>query len=107
MCILSRWSQVLSIRFFSYAKDEGRTKLFFSGMQNSIFLASFISALLFSVFILWPYGLYLLIISSVFSLTFGKFLSLKFKGLVGDNIGAISELSEVIILFSFIIIIQR
>lgn len=98
MCILSRWSQVVLIKIFKYARDEGKAKVFFSGMNNGIFLAAGFSSLLFSIFIFWPLGLWLYFGALVFTIVLGKIFSLKFGGLTGDTIGATSEIVEVFVL---------
>lgn len=104
MCILSRWSQVLSIRIFTYARESGKAEVFFLNMNNRIFLSAGISALLFSLFLLKIRGLYLFITAGIFSFISAKLISSQFGGLSGDNIGAISEITEVFVLFSIVVL---
>ena len=106
MCILSRWGQVLSIRSFNYAREGGKAKVFFDGINNGIYLSALIITLLF-LFLLWQLkGIYLFAVLSIFSYFLGRLFSSKFGGLTGDVIGAISEISEVFVLF-YIVILQR
>lgn len=106
MTILSRWSQVFSLRTFTYAREEGKAKIFFSGIDNKVFFYAFLSALLLIILLFRIEGLYLFIASSVFAFAVGKFFSGKFGGITGDNLGALNEITEVVVLCS-LLILQR
>lgn len=104
MCALSRWTQVFCIHRFSYARDNGKAKVFFSAMNNKIFLAAGLITLLLSIMLLWLNGIYLFLAATIFAFLLGKFFSSQFSGLTGDTLGAINEISEVFILFIIIVI---
>ena len=91
MCVLSRWSQIIPLRLFDYARKEGKAKIFFSRLDNGILLTAGLSALLFGIFILWPWGLYLFAGVSMLAFILGKIFNRQFGGLTGDIIGAINE----------------
>ena len=103
MLVFSRFSQVLSLRTFRYIRGEGKAKIFFRGTKNTPFIIAAISVLLFTVFFNFPNAVYIFIIIVSFTLVFNKLISLKFGGLTGDTIGAASEISEVVVLFLFIL----
>lgn len=104
MLILSRYAQILAIRTFTYARSEGKARVFFLAITNKIFFCAFFSALAFVILLLRAPGLYLFIAANVSAFFLGRFLSNNLGGLTGDTLGAISEITEVIVLFTAIII---
>ncbi|MEK6714530.1 MAG: adenosylcobinamide-GDP ribazoletransferase [Candidatus Omnitrophota bacterium] len=104
MCALSRWTQVFCIHGFSYARDSGKAKVFFSAMNNRIFLVAGFITLLLSILLLWLNGIYLFLAVTIFAFLLGKFFSSRFGGLTGDTLGAINEIIEVLVLFILIIL---
>lgn len=100
MCVLSRWSAVLSMFLFPYARQEGKAKVFIDGMNLKIFILATITAFIFA-FLIWQVkGLLALLI--IFGCTYlsGKIISRKIGGITGDTIGATIELTEIITLFT-------
>ncbi|MDP1853926.1 MAG: adenosylcobinamide-GDP ribazoletransferase [Candidatus Omnitrophota bacterium] len=104
MCILSRWAQVFCMRRFIYARHSGKAKVFFSGMTKRIFLLAGFIALLAVVMLLRLNGIYLFVFVTIFAFLLGKLFSSRFGGLTGDIIGAINEISEVLVLFILIVL---
>lgn len=104
MCILSRWVQVFCIRKFIYARHSGKAKVFFEGMNKRIFLTAGFSALLMVILFSRLNGIYLFIFVTVAAFLLGKLFTLRFGGLTGDIIGAINEISEVIVLFILVVL---
>ena len=104
MCVLSRWSAVLAMFLFPYARQEGKAGVFIRGMTLKIFLISLISAVIFS-FIIWQVkGMILLIIVSGCAYLAGRFTSKKIGGITGDTLGATIELTEIVTLAIFCIL---
>jgi adenosylcobinamide-GDP ribazoletransferase len=98
MCLLSRWSVVLAMFLFPYARREGKAKIFIQGMSRRIFILSLIAVLLFS-FAVWQIkGLIALLMAAGFVYLFGKLSERKIGGITGDTLGATIELTEVITL---------
>ncbi len=98
MCIVSRWSVVLIMFFFPYARQEGKAGLFIRGMNLKIFILSTIVAIT-CAFVIWDIkGLIVLLIAAIFAWIIGKFVSRKIGGITGDTLGATIELTEVVTL---------
>jgi len=104
MCVLSRWSAVFAMFLFPYARNEGKAKAFIQGMNLKIFILSTIIALV-CAFMIWQLkGLFIITIVATSAYITGKFINNKIGGITGDTLGAINELTEVIILFSICVI---
>jgi len=100
MCILSRWSVVLVMYLFPYARREGKAKLFIQGMNLKIFMLSTALAAGCS-FLIWRLpGLLALLIVTLCAYAIGKFVSRRIEGFTGDTLGALIEITEVIILLT-------
>lgn len=99
-CVLSRWSSVLAIYLFPYSRPSGKVKVFKDGMNLRIFILSSILALVF-VFGTWRLkGVFTLLIAGGFTYLAGKYACRKIGGITGDTLGAIIELTEIIVLFT-------
>ncbi len=99
MCLLSRWSMVLLIYLFPYARTEGKARVFTEGINLKIFLmASLITGL--NAFLIWNIkGLILWIISAGCAFIIGKLIARRLGGITGDVLGATNEIIEIICLF--------
>jgi len=99
MCCLSRWSVVLEMYFFPYARKDGKAALYIRGMnRNTFFIATIIAAAC-VIFILHLNGLIVLFVTGIFAFIFGKFANRKIGGITGDTLGAVIELAEIVSLF--------
>jgi len=105
VCVLSRWTAVLSIFLFPYARQDGKAKLFIEGMNLKIFILSSIIVIICAAFIWQVRGLILLLIVTAFVYGSGKLICRKIDGITGDTLGATIELSEIVTLF-FMFVIQ-
>lgn len=95
MCILSRWSVVLIMYLFPYARQEGKAKLFIQGMNLKIFILSTITVIICSFLIWYIQGLIALLIVTLCAYAIGKFVSRKIGGVTGDTLGATIEVMEI------------
>jgi len=100
MCVLSRWSSVLAMFLFSYARKDGKAKVFMLGMNLKIFLFSLIAVFVFAFTIWRMKGLITLLIVAGCAYLIGKLANRKIKGITGDTLGAVIELTEIIVLFT-------
>lgn len=98
MCILSRWGAVCQIYLFPYARQDGKAKLFFQGMNLKIFMAAAVITILCVSLVLRAEGLIVLLMITCFAYIAGMFVRGKIGGLTGDTLGAVIELTEVITL---------
>lgn len=98
MCVLSRWSLLLPLYLFPYARREGKAKEFFGALNFNEFVFITLLTLLFTVLI-WNWkGLFIFTAVSVFTFCFGRFANKKIGGITGDILGATLEIGEAIIL---------
>lgn len=103
MCALSRWSAVFLMFFFSYAREEGKAKVFIK--ENSLLILSVSTCLSFIIaFFTWQIkGIVLLAAVAGLAFLAGKVSERKLGGITGDTIGAFIEISELMVLFAFCI----
>jgi len=101
MCILSRWSCVLAMFLFPYARNEGKAKVFTSGINLKIFLISTVIVFV-SIFFIWQTkAIAALLTVAGFTYLIGRLSVKKINGITGDVLGAVIESTEVIALFVF------
>lgn len=104
MCVLSRWVFVLVIYLFPYARQEGKAKVFMQGINFKIFIITLAITLCLAVLIGHIPGVIAFLIAAGSSYLLAKYISKKISGITGDALGAINELTEIIILFSICIL---
>jgi len=99
MCVLSRWSAVLAMFLFEYARMEGKAKVFIRGINLKVFLSSLAMVILLA-FAIWRLkGLLVLAIVAGCAYLLGSFSRRKIGGITGDTLGATIELTETVVLF--------
>ncbi len=98
MCTLSRWSLILPIYSFPYARSEGKAKDFFAQFNFTAFIISAVGVLIFTILVLNWKGLFVFTAMLLFTFIFNKFMNKKIGGITGDILGATLEINEVIIL---------
>lgn len=104
MCVLSRWSLILPVYLFSYARKEGKAKGFFGNLSFGELLFSTLAALLFACLI-WNWkGLLVFTLVFVFTYFFNRYVNKRIGGATGDTLGASLELNEVLILFACLLV---
>lgn len=104
MCVLARWSMSFSVFAFPYAREDGKAKPFIDGMDRKIFCISTFIALVIVLIISRAAGLVMLGITAALAYLANSFIKKKIGGITGDTIGAVSELIEVAVLFSIVIL---
>lgn len=98
MCTLSRWSLVLPIYSFPYARSEGKAKDFFAQFSFTTFIVSAAGVLMFTILALSLKGIFVFTAMLLFTFIFNRFMNRKIGGITGDILGATLEINEVIIL---------
>lgn len=108
--VFSRWAMVPAMHHGVSARRDGLGKIFINNttlnnVAKSTVLLIVIFAAVAKIYISGTYGtrtiklfLMLFVISYLFSFGSVKFFDKKFDGLTGDNLGAISEISGILIL---------
>ena len=99
MCSLSRWSMVFATFLFPYARQEGKAKAFFKNINLRIFLLSTLIALSCSVATGGLPGIIVMLCVALSAYLIAKLVSCQISGITGDVLGAINELSELVVLF--------
>jgi len=97
-CFLSRYSLVCLIYFFPYARAEGKARLFFEGINSKIFFVTTLVTVSVAVLLCRLQGL--IIFAGVFGFIMcaGLYIKKRIGGQTGDTLGALSELTEVLVL---------
>jgi adenosylcobinamide-GDP ribazoletransferase len=104
MCVLSRWSLVLSMFLFPYARSNGKARVFIEGMNAKIFIISTVIACLLG-FLTWQMrGLLVMAVVCAVVFLLGRFILRRIGGITGDTLGAVNELAEVAVLCVVIIL---
>lgn len=98
--MLSRWTFLLGIIAFPYARKEGLGKGFHEASQWLVFLGEGLLVMTLSVFLLGYAGLVAGISALMFTLLFAGKISRLLGGLTGDLYGALIEISEVVALLA-------
>jgi len=101
MPIISRLGMVMGITLFPYARPDGMGKAFAQYADKKSLIFATVSTFIFTV----PLGSIAIISMAsiaIFTAFFCKYITKILGGLTGDVYGALTELSEVIILFVFL-----
>jgi len=99
-CVISRWVMVMLMFRFPYARKDGKAAVFMSNINFRMFLITTLIALSIASSV-WQFKAILVFaISGLVAYIFGRFANRKLGGITGDLIGAINEISEVIILLA-------
>ncbi|MDO8488637.1 MAG: adenosylcobinamide-GDP ribazoletransferase [Candidatus Omnitrophota bacterium] len=106
MMVFSRYSMNIGIKFFPYARGEGKANIFFEKRSTNNFLfASLIMLILTGITfnLLSPIILFLAV---VFTFIIDLLIKRIIGGLTGDTLGAACELNEIAILLFMIILLK-
>lgn len=101
MPILGRFAMVIGIMSFPYARPDGMGKAFAQHANKKALLI----ATLFTILLLLPLGKQALFSCAavvLFTVVFAKYATNILGGLTGDVYGAITELSEIVVLLMFL-----
>ncbi len=100
--VVGRWTMVLAIGLFPYARKEGMGGLF-QKLPTVIILTTTLVSLAFVLLALSVDGLMLAAGSVALTLLFGWWISRRLGGLTGDIYGAMGVLAELVFLFAVVI----
>lgn len=106
MPVLGRLAMVAGVTLFPYARPEGMGKAFAGFAGRSTLTVAGLSAII----LMTPLGrpaLLALAAAVVFALVFGRYVSARLGGLTGDVYGAITELTELVVLLVFVLAAGR
>lgn len=106
MCVLSRWSLILPLCLFKYARSLGKAKHFFGYLSFRGLILLSLAIFLFVTFIWGQKGIIVFTAALIFAYFLNRFVNRKIGGITGDTLGAALELNEVVILM-FCLIVTR
>ncbi|MGF7185777.1 adenosylcobinamide-GDP ribazoletransferase [Desulfitispora alkaliphila] len=106
MPLIARYGIVVSMLCWPYARNQGLGKLFVGGNKNIVLLVTTIFTLVLTYAVLNTVGIILFAITMVAVLIMNFKISKKLSGLTGDTYGAVCELTEVLFLLFFYILIR-
>lgn len=104
MCVLSRYSLILPVYLFTYARKDGKAKGFFGNLSFGKLLLLTLAVLLFASLIWGWKGLFVFTLVLVFTYFFNRYVNKRIGGVTGDTLGASLELNEVLILFACLLV---
>ncbi len=102
MCVLGRYSFAWNLKHFPYAREDGKAKVFFEGMNTKIFFTATLISLIFAVALGGARGAVTFLMTIVFVALAGRLIAGKIGGMTGDTLGAVGELTEVFTLFAIL-----
>jgi adenosylcobinamide-GDP ribazoletransferase len=98
MGVLSRWAMVLAAFSGRYVREEGTARPFIGQIRRPWFIGSTGITVGFAWMIFKGPGLLVLLPVFLFVFLFLHYLKLKIGGLTGDVLGALNEITEVLVL---------
>lgn len=102
--LFSRWAQVFACYSSPYAHKEGKARYFMEGAGKKEMLIATIFMLAAFVLLTQAKGITAALFSILAIILFIGFVKKKIGGMTGDTIGAVSELSEICLLFFVLIL---
>ncbi|MCB4790389.1 MAG: adenosylcobinamide-GDP ribazoletransferase [Elusimicrobia bacterium] len=99
MPVISRWSMLVPLYLFKYARQEGKAKIFFDSMNLKTLIMSAIILFVLVIYFLKLTGFYTVLIIFASTFIIARFLNNKIGGFTGDMLGAVNEINEVLFLF--------
>lgn len=103
--IFSRYCQVIACVFCGYARNDGKAKYFVEYAGKKEFLIATIFTVLFSLLLMKLKGAILLTLCLFFAFLFIMRIKRRIGGMTGDTIGAVSEITEVLVLLFGLVLI--
>lgn len=104
MCVLSRWSLVLSLCVFPYARKEGKAKVFKEGScEKQGAVTTFIAGIII-IGLSGFHGLSMFAMASLVAYLIGRVMERRLGGITGDTLGASCEMVEIAVLFAAFLI---
>lgn len=102
MGVLSRWAIVMAAALGRYAREAGTARPFIGRIGWRQCIGATVIAMGLAWFILKGPGLLLGIVVFLFVLLFNRFLTSKLGGLTGDALGALNEITEILVLLMIV-----
>jgi len=104
MTTISRWSMVLAISFFPYAREQGKAKIFMDGKKNEFLILSTLLTIVIIALSSPLAGFIAMAASCSAVYATGKMASSRIGGITGDVLGAMNEINEILIILTMLIL---
>ncbi len=101
---ISRMCILVPAYIYDYPREKGKGAGFIRHMTSSILIFGLTVSVVIVFLIMREQGLLLLILALVFSMLCAHFFSKRFNGVTGDVLGCINELTEIFVLFVFVLL---
>jgi adenosylcobinamide-GDP ribazoletransferase len=105
MGLLSRWAMVLGMTFGRYARENGTAKPFIGQVSWQRCIAATAIVIGFSWWVLTGPGLLIVLLVLLSVLVFNQFLKSRVGGWTGDALGALNEVTEVVVLLCIVAVV--
>jgi adenosylcobinamide-GDP ribazoletransferase len=104
MPCISRWSMLIPLYFFKYARESGKAKVFFDSMNKASLILATVIILVIVLFLLKFSGIFVIAILSVLTYLTARYMNKRIGGFTGDMLGAVNEINEVLFLLIILVI---
>ena len=98
MPVIARFNSVLNCGVAKYARSNGMGKHIVEETNMISVMISFIITGAFSYYFIGLIGIYALLVVSILGIYFAKLMERKIGGITGDTLGAVVEMSTIIVL---------
>lgn len=103
-CMLSRWAVTPQMAHFPYARQEGKAKTYIQGMNKKILILTMITTISLAFLIWHAKAMFIFVAVWLATYMLARSVTKKIGGITGDTLGATIELTEIIVLFSVILL---
>ena len=100
MCVFSRWSMVLLMHIFPYARAEGKAAILISARSAGHFITATVFTAAMAAIVWGLQGLATFVVAATAACATGAYINRRLGGITGDTIGATGELVEIVTLFA-------
>lgn len=96
--VFGSWAMVLSITAFPYARKNGVGQAFKQGATALKLVMASLITLAASVLLVGWWGIVMMAVICLLTITIGSFFKSRLRGLTGDTYGAVKEVNEAVVL---------
>lgn len=106
MMVFSRYSLNIGMKFFPYAREQGKANIFFEKVTGNNFLLASLIILILTGITFRLVSSIILFLAIVFTFLVDSLIKRVIGGLTGDTLGAVCELNEIAVLLFMIILLR-
>lgn len=102
--VISRWSLVMSLFLFPYARAEGKAGIFVKRDNQPRFLIATLITLLYAFFFSGARGIAYCALAGIVTHWCGRVSCARIGGITGDTLGAVCEIVEIVVLYAAVLL---